>query len=65
MQLTHSRGGTVNNGADAWSPDGKQIAFVSNRSGTYQIYLMNADGTGIKPLTRGTEAHYAAWGSHS
>ncbi len=64
-QLTHSRGGKVNNGADSWSPDGKKIAFVSNRGGTYQIYTMNADGTGVARLTHGSEAHLAAWGSHS
>jgi dipeptidyl aminopeptidase/acylaminoacyl peptidase len=27
-----------------WSPDGKTIAFVSNRSGSYQIYIMALDG---------------------
>jgi TolB protein len=63
-QLTHSRGGKVNNGADSWSPDGKKIAFVSNLSGTYQIYTMNADGTGRTQLTHGPEAHLAAWGTH-
>jgi hypothetical protein len=28
-----------------WSPDGKQIAFVSNRDDTLEIYTMNADGS--------------------
>ncbi len=28
-----------------WSPDGQQIAFVSNRTGSYDIFIMNADGT--------------------
>ncbi len=64
-QLTHDTGGTVNNGADSWSPDGKKIAFVSNRGGIYQIYSMNSDGTGVTQITRGpTEAHLAAWGTH-
>jgi TolB protein len=63
-QLTDATGGTINDGIDSWSPDGKKIAFVSNRSGTYEIYSMNADGTGLTQITRGPEAHLASWGSH-
>ncbi|HEX2025594.1 MAG TPA: hypothetical protein VHH92_04280, partial [Actinomycetota bacterium] len=29
----------------AWSPTGSQIAFVSDRTGTPQLWTMNADGT--------------------
>lgn len=63
-QLTHTNGGSVNNGLDSWSPDGKAIAFVSNTGGSYEIYTMNADGTRVTQLTRGPEAHLAAWGTH-
>lgn len=36
----------------AWSPDGTKIAFVFLPSkGPPQIHVMNADGTGVKPLT--------------
>lgn len=30
----------------AWSPDGKHIAFWSDRSGEYEIYLQPGDGSG-------------------
>ena len=37
-----------------WSPDGRQIAFSSSRSGTFQIYRRNADGGGQEEqLTEG------------
>jgi serine/threonine protein kinase len=32
--------------AAAWSPDGKTIAFASNRSGKFHLYQKAADGTG-------------------
>jgi TolB protein len=34
-----------------WSPDGKKLAFTSNRSGDDEIYVMNVDGTGVTRLT--------------
>jgi Tol biopolymer transport system component len=36
-----------------WSPDGKTIAFTSNPAGGYEVFLMNADGAGVRQLTRG------------
>ena len=63
-KLTHNVGGKIQNGADSWSPDGRKIAFVSNRTGTFEIYSMNADGTHVTQITHGPEAHLASWGSH-
>lgn len=48
-------GSPVNAGLDvtpAWSPDGSQIAFASNRDGSdFKLWVMNADGSGARPLT--------------
>ena len=35
-----------------WFPDGKRIAFQSNRSGVLQVWTMNADGSGARQLTK-------------
>lgn len=35
----------------AWSPDGRRLAFVSDRSGDLEIYLMNGDGSALTRLT--------------
>ena len=37
-----------------WSPDSKQIVFSSNRNGPAnvgQLYIVNVDGSNLKPLT--------------
>ncbi len=39
--------------APRWSPDGNQIVFTGFRSGNYDIYVMNADGSGQTRLTTG------------
>ncbi len=36
----------------AWSPDGRKLAFVSDRDGNSEVYVMNADGSGQRNLTR-------------
>lgn len=35
----------------AWSPNGRTIAFASKRSGTFDLYAMNVDGSGTRRLT--------------
>ena len=46
----------------AWSPDGKKIAFESNRDGNYEIYVAHADGSHQTRLTRREEGDgYCSW----
>lgn len=40
-----------------WSPDGKRIAFESDRIGSIQIFLMNADGSNVVQVTNGEANH--------
>lgn len=47
-RLTSSPGTDQN---AAWSPDGKKLAFWSDRDGNAEIYSANADGTGQVRLT--------------
>jgi dipeptidyl aminopeptidase/acylaminoacyl peptidase len=42
----------------AWSPDGKQLVFESNREGKDAVYRINADGTGLLRLTSLEEGSY-------
>ncbi len=35
----------------AWSPDGARVTFTSDRDGTYNLYVMDADGNNVRQLT--------------
>jgi TolB protein len=48
VQVTSDKG---NNERPVWAPDGKHIAFQSNRSGSTQIYSMTVDGKKLIQLT--------------
>ena len=48
-QLTHNRAADYD---PVWSPDGAQIAFVSERDGNPALYVMNSDGSQQRRIAR-------------
>jgi Tol biopolymer transport system component len=51
-----------NNINPVWSPDGRQIAYVSDAGNNKDIYIMDADGSNLHRLTyeKSTEG-YPSW----
>ena len=56
IRLTSEAGADIN---PAWSPDGRKIAFASDRGGNREIYVMNADGTEPVRLTNNAAPDYS------
>jgi Tol biopolymer transport system component len=50
----------TNEWSPAWSPDGEQIAFASDREGELRIFVMGADGSGVRRVTE-IWGEYPAW----
>jgi TolB protein len=58
-RLTRDEGIDV---SPVYSPDGAKIAFVSERGGGVQVYVMNVDGTGVRRVTfQGNHNTDPAW----
>jgi len=54
--------GSTGNIDPAWSPDGSQLAFVSIRSGTPEVWVINADGSGLRQMTEGHQmVRFPVW----
>ena len=45
----------------AFSPNGQQIAFISDRSGNPELYVMDVTGANVQRLTYGQWADGPAW----
>ena len=59
MQLTHDEGKNEN---PTWAPDGIHLTFMSNRTGSEQIFTMLGDGTQVQQLTRQGVNYSPVWG---
>jgi Tol biopolymer transport system component/imidazolonepropionase-like amidohydrolase len=46
--------------APRYSPDGKQIVFISDRDGAENLWIANADGSNLRALTRGVRTHFVS-----
>ena len=44
-----------------WSPDGLRIVFSSTRIGGKNIFIMNRDGSNVRPLTKDCSSFSPAW----
>jgi tricorn protease len=52
-----TRSSNAHDKAASWSPDGRKIAFISDRSGEEELYLINHDGSGQpEQITEGGKA---------
>ncbi len=54
-RLTH---GIAHDVAPRYSPDGGDIVFVSDRSGDDNLWLMAADGSDVRPVSKGVGSAY-------
>jgi TolB protein len=55
-------GGTGDSQGATWAPNGRHLAFQSNRNGRWQIFAMLADGSAQEPVTRAPgEATSPSW----
>ena len=61
-QLTFDGG---DNQMPAWSPNGKWIAFVSERAGDKDLYRMDVNGENVKQLTKKGGCNKPVWSTDS
>jgi tricorn protease-like protein len=50
-RLLFSPGGIKSCENPVWSPDGSCVAFVSDKDGNYEIYVLRLDGSGVSNVT--------------
>ena len=55
LSLTRTPG--ANERSAQYSPDGTDIAYISDRSGETELYLQKADGSPVKQLTKGSDTY--------
>lgn len=61
--LSTWKGRGVSDWAPAWSPDGRWLAFARSTDGrrSFHVYVMRADGSGVRRITPGRFDESPAW----
>lgn len=61
--LSRLAGRNVSDFTPAWSPDGKWLAFARSTDGrsSFHVYVMRADGSGVRQITYGRFDSTPAW----
>jgi Tol biopolymer transport system component len=49
------------NRSPVWSPDGQRIAFYSDRSGSYDVWTIKPDGSGLTKVTEFGHINFPVW----
>lgn len=57
---TRITSGTPFDGQPRFAPDGKSIVFVSDRTGSENLYLIDPDGKNLRAITRGANQSYVS-----
>jgi TolB protein len=60
-QSTVITDGIGSNESPAFAPNGRHLAFTSDRTGTPQIYTIARDGTGLRQITKAGSNRYPTW----
>jgi TolB protein len=55
--------GPGRNESASWAPNGRHLVFQSDRTGTFQLYTMLADGSEQQPLPHGAGETTSGWWS--
>ncbi len=61
FQLTSNAG---SNEGPSWAPDGRHLAFQSNRTGSPQIFIMLVDGSELRMVTTQGSNTSPSWGGY-
>lgn len=60
-QVTILTKGEGDSQSPSWSPDGRYLTFVSTRLGSSQVFIMRADGSGVRRISNQPDCSSPCW----